>query len=262
MIWRHVKTHLITLLGLMVSAAAWAQPAQPNTVSRTPVTWLIFVDDLHLDFRNTGRIRDAMRTMVKELIQDGDNFAIASAGPSGLAVDLTGDRQALDAAIKKATGNGLKYEDILNGPSGAAEVRYRVATAIATAQSILDNVPRATDRPTALLYFSNGYSFDLLPDRPSASWPSGQGRDVTRAEIQEQLTTLTATAVSTAVRIFAIDPRSVYSEPIPISADAEWQAHQAQMQRSLRAIADISGGFAIVSDFVTQLRHVANAMQR
>ena len=75
-------------LAFLCVAVAGAVSAQPSTPGGTPVpvTWLIFVDDLHLDFRNTGRIRDALMKLASALIQDGDRFAIASGGPSSLAV--------------------------------------------------------------------------------------------------------------------------------------------------------------------------------
>src|SRR5690349_16393166 len=49
--------------------------------------FLILVDDLHMDFRNTGRIRDIFKKIRRELIHDGDMFAIVSTGPSSIAVD-------------------------------------------------------------------------------------------------------------------------------------------------------------------------------
>ena len=42
--------------------------------------FLILVDDLHMDFRNTGRIRDIFKKIRKKLIHDGDMFAIVSTG--------------------------------------------------------------------------------------------------------------------------------------------------------------------------------------
>ena len=56
--------------------------------------FLLFVDDLHLDFRNTGRIRDLFKKIAKNLIHDGDMFGIVSTGPSSLAIDMTYDKQA------------------------------------------------------------------------------------------------------------------------------------------------------------------------
>ena len=57
--------------------------------------------------------------MLTNLIHEGDMFGIVSTGPSSLAIDLTYDRQVLDSAIKKITGNGLRPNDIIQGAERA-----------------------------------------------------------------------------------------------------------------------------------------------
>lgn len=201
------------------------------------MTWLIFVDDLHLDFVQTGRLRDMLRTIVKELILEGDRAAMASSGPSALAIDPTADRDVLTEAIKRATGNGLKFEDIQAAPS-AAEVRYRASIAISTAQSILTN---AAPGNMAMLYISNGST----------------------ATVEDQLAQLTATARQAGIRIFAIDPRAFYGSPLGASTDPAWSAHVRTQQNFLRSLTDKAGGFTSVEGtLTTELRRVAAAMQR
>src|SRR3954471_1051234 len=68
---------------------------------------LFFVDDLHLDFANTPRIRQLFQKISKELLHEGDMFGVVSTGTSSIAQDLTYDRNRLDAAIKKMSGGGL-----------------------------------------------------------------------------------------------------------------------------------------------------------
>src|SRR5262249_56023336 len=79
--------------------------------------FLFFVDDLHLQFHNTGRVRDLFRRISKELVHEGDLFGIVSSGPSSIAVDMTYDRNRLEEAIKKMTGNHLKPTAIIQRPS-------------------------------------------------------------------------------------------------------------------------------------------------
>ena len=57
-------------------------PASRPTNDAAGRIFLIFVDDLHLDFRNTPRIRQLFQKIAKELIHDGDMFGIVSTGPS------------------------------------------------------------------------------------------------------------------------------------------------------------------------------------
>jgi len=230
------------LLSFGLIATFFVSPGTSGTqgisgTQRPVVTWIIFVDDLHLDFRNTGRIRSMMKTIVSELIHDGDRFAIASSGPSTIAVDLTSDRQLLADAIKKTTGNALKYEDIQSANS-SAEVRYRASIAVGTAESILKNAS-GVPGPKALLFISNGYG-------------------VTPPDILEKLSALTATATQSSVRVFAIHPRAAFGDdPLQSFRDATWQAYVTGQITSLRSLSDKTSGFAVVDGyFEAQLRRI------
>ena len=66
-------------------------PSRPTTDASGRI-FLIIVDDLHLDFRNTGRIRDLFKRISRQLVHEGDMFGIVSTGPSSLSIDLTYDR--------------------------------------------------------------------------------------------------------------------------------------------------------------------------
>src|SRR5579864_2902329 len=129
--------------------------------------FLFFVDDLHLQFHNTGRVRELFKKISKELVHDGDMFGIVSSGPSSIAIDMTYDRTRLDEATKKIAGNELKPTDIINGPSGAegpSEVRYRAHVAFSTVNDLLDNLEKVHNRRKALVYVSDGYDFNPFQD--------------------------------------------------------------------------------------------------
>ncbi len=55
-------------------------PSRPRNDAAGRI-FLIIVDDLHLDFRNTGRIRDLFKRISKTLVHEGDMFSIVSTGP-------------------------------------------------------------------------------------------------------------------------------------------------------------------------------------
>ena len=79
---------------------------------------IIFViDDLHLEFRDTHRVRRLFRDMAKELVHDGDLFGIVSTGTSSIAIDLTYDRTRMEEAANKITGGGLKPSEIIQQSS-------------------------------------------------------------------------------------------------------------------------------------------------
>ncbi len=142
----------------------------PPTKPRNDVSgriFLFFVDDLHMQFHNTGRIRDLFRKISKDLVHDGDMFGIVSSGPSSIAVDMTYDKNRLEEAIKKIAGNELKPTDIINGPSGAegpSEVRYRAHVAFSTVNDVLAQLEQVHNRRKALVYVSDGYDFNPFQD--------------------------------------------------------------------------------------------------
>ncbi len=128
---------------------------------------LFFVDDLHLQFHNTGRVRDLFKRISKELVHEGDMFGIVSSGPSSIAIDMTYDKTRLDEAIKKMAGSELKPSDIIQGASGAegpSEVRYRAHVAFSTVNDLLNNLDSVHNRRKALIYVSDGYDFNPFQD--------------------------------------------------------------------------------------------------
>src|SRR5437870_8486068 len=129
--------------------------------------FLFFVDDLHMDFHNTGRIRDLFKKIEKNLLHDGDMWAMVSSGPSSIAIDMTYDRNRFEEAIKKMAGNGLKPQDIIQGPSGAegpSEVRYRAHVAFSTVNDVLQELEKVHNRRKAIVYVSDGYDFNPFQD--------------------------------------------------------------------------------------------------
>ena len=264
-------------------------PARPTNDAAGRI-FLIFVDDLHLDFRNTGRIRDLFKKISKELIHDGDMFGIVSTGPSSLSVDLTYDRKRLDQAISKITGSGLAPKDILDVPAGAQgppEVRYRAHVAFSTANDIINNLAQVHNRRKAFIYVSNGYDFNPFQDTrkkqdaerygtPSQQDPSStegtgnnpqetdpfkvQGNKFYQADLVSELSWLTRAANRANVTMYTIDPRGLVGMPdLDEKIDMmEWQAYVRTSQDSLRTIAELTGGYAAVNqnDFDKALKRI------
>src|SRR3954464_13365476 len=137
-------------------------PSRPTNDAAGRI-WMIFVDDLHMDFQNTGRIKDLFKQISNELVHEGDMFGIVSTGPSSIAIDLTYDRRRLTEAIDKISGAGLKPNEILDAPVGAegpSEVRYRAHVAFDTAYGIMKTLESVHNRRKAFIYVSNGYDFN------------------------------------------------------------------------------------------------------
>lgn len=236
--------------------------------------FIIFIDDQHLDFRNTGRIRDLLKKVATQLIHDGDMFGIVSSGPSSIAVDLTYDRNRLDESIKKVSGNGLKPDEIMQAPEGVqgpSEIRHRAHVAFSTVNDILQKLEKVTDRRKAFVYISNGYDFDPFPDyrmTDDREWgdmmrggrnsqDTGedpfmrqmQGNQFSDADLAMELAYLTRAANRANTTFYTIDPRGLVGGPdIDVNiSPTEWAQHVRKSTDTLRVIAQQTGGFAIVN---------------
>ena len=263
-------------------------PARPTNDAAGRI-FLIFVDDLHLDFRNTGRIRELFKKIAKELIHEGDMFGIVSTGPSSLAIDLTYDRKRLDQAINKITGSALAPKDIIDVPQGAQgppEVRYRAHVAFSTANDIIAQLAQVHNRRKAFIYVSNGYDFNPFKesrdkseaerfgrstDNTQGDGSDGntdqtndpfkkQGQQFVEADLVSDLSWLTRNANRANVTMYTIDPRGLVGMPdLDEKIDmVEWQNYVRTSQDSLRTIAELTGGYAAVNqnDFDKALKRI------
>lgn len=125
--------------------------------------FLFFVDDLHMQFQNSGRVRELFKKIENNLVHEGDLFGIVSSGPSSIAQDMTYDRKRFDDAIKKIAGSGLKPSEIINmgtGSEGPTELKYNAHVAFSTMEEALNNLEKVHNRRKALVWVSEGYDFN------------------------------------------------------------------------------------------------------
>ena len=265
-------------------------PASRPTSDAAGRIFLIFVDDLHLDFRNTPRIRQLFQKVAKELIHEGDMFGIVSTGPSSLAIDMTYDRRRLDEAIKKISGSGLAPKDILDvpqGQQGPPEVRYRAHVAFSTAYDIMGKLQQVHNRRKAFIYVSNGYDFNPFEttrlkqeqeryggsqnnsddgsgnqDEANPFLRERSGNIFHEADLASELSELTRAANRANATIYTIDPRGLVGMPdLDEKIDmVEWQDYVRTSQDSLRVLAEQTGGIAVVNqnDFDKALKRIDN----
>jgi VWFA-related protein len=256
-------------------------PSRPRN-DTTGRIFVIIVDDMHLDFRNTGRIRDLFKKVGRDLIHEGDMFCIVSTGPSSIAIDPTYDRKVLDEAIKKITGNGLKPEDIIQGPEGAdgpSEVRYRAHVAFSTAFDMLRQMEKITNRRKAVVWVSNGYDFNPFAEARTGEDPVfggrygqtreegqqmnqqfNQGQQFADADLARELAEVTRTANRANATLYTIDPRGlVAGSDLDQQLDpVEYGNYIRKTQDSLRVLAEQTGGIAVVNqnDFTKALKRI------
>jgi VWFA-related protein len=265
-------------------------PSRPATDAAGRI-FLIFVDDLHLDFRNTGRIRDLFKKISDELVHEGDMFGIVSTGPSSISIDLTYDRRRLAEAIKKISGAGLAPKDILDVPQGAQgppEVRHRAHVAFSTAVDMMRQLEQVHNRRKAFIYVSNGYDLDPFsktraknelerygmlrssvdnndgssdqqqnPNDPNLRSTNNQ---FAFADLVGELAELTRAANRANTTIYTIDPRGLVGGPdLDEKIDMmEYLEYVRSSQDSLRVLADLTGGIAVVNqnDFTKALKRI------
>jgi VWFA-related protein len=261
-------------------------PSRPATDAAGRI-FLIFVDDLHLDFRNTGRIRDLLKQIAVELVHEGDMFGIVSTGPSSIAISPTYDRRRLDEAIKKVSGAGLAPKDILDvpqGQQGPPEVRHRAHVAFSTARDLIRELEQVHDRRKAIIYVSNGYDLDPFAKTRSKndaerygsfknSVDNGDGSDPNRndpayrsnnqfafADLVGELADLTRAANRANATFYTIDPRGLVGMPdLDEKIDTmEFMEHVRSSQDSLRVLAELTGGMAVINqnDFKKALKRI------
>jgi VWFA-related protein len=248
--------------------------------------FLVFIDDLHLQFRETPRTRDLIKRMLRNLIHDGDMFGIVSTGHSSISEQLTYDRQILESAIERITGGGLTPQEIMQGQSGSqgpTELRHRAHVAFSTAYDLMKNLEKVQNRRKAVIYISSGYDFDPFVEgrleeqarrmgislgNSSSSDDSGNSgpslddlrtdpfymnqrssQQLSAGDLIRELAELTRAANRANATIYTIDPRGLVAGPdIDVEVPMQdWLAFIRQSQDSLRVLAEETGGIAVVN---------------
>ena len=257
--------------------------------------FLIFIDDFHLQFRETPRTRDLIKRMLRNLIHEGDMFGIVSTGHSSISEQLTYDRQVLEASIERITGGGLTPKEIMEGLStsqGPSELRHRAHVAFSTAYDLMRNLEKVQNRRKAVIYISSGYDFDPFVEGrleeqarragitettdESGSLVSGaeqirkgdtykdmrSQQELAATDLMRELYDLTKAANRANATLYTIDPRGLVAGP-DIDQDInmnDWNSYIRETQDSLRIIAENTGGIAIVNqnDFDKGLKRIDN----
>src|SRR5688572_27266086 len=244
--------------------------------------FLIFIDDFHLQFRDTSRTRQLIQKMLRLLIHEGDMFGIVSTGHSSISEQLTYDRQVLESAIERVSGGALTPRDTIEGlqtSQGPAEVRHRAHVALTTAYELMRNLEQVQDRRKAVLYISSGYDFDPFVEgrleeqarrlgitestdergdmmaaaerlRQNPSYRDQRAtQELSATDLIRDLYGLTKAANRANATFYPIDPTGLVAGP-DIDQDvntSDWNAHTRERQNSLRTLADLTGGTAVVN---------------
>jgi len=232
--------------------------------------FIIFVDDLHLDFRMTPKTREILKKISKDLLHDGDMYGLVTTGTSSVSQQLTYDKKILDSAIERITGNALKLSEIkqsswsTNGPS---ELRHRAHVAFETLNDLLKNLESIQNRRKAVIFLSSGYDFNPLVQtrfdeqvekmkttaeqlRLDPFVIESQSTDaLNEADLVYELTYITRMANRANATLYPIDPRGLVAgqDVDEEVAYADWQDWLRETQTSLLVLGEETNGFAIVN---------------
>lgn len=152
-----------------------------NRIASTSRIFVVILDDLHVDSRNTLQVKQASRRFVERHVAPGDLVSIVYTGVRpDAAQDFTSDRTLLFAAIDKFVGRKLRpatiermeqyntyfrargrpqFED-LRDPRDA-ERAYNARSAMASIEAISGVLARVSGRRKAAILFSEGLDYDL-----------------------------------------------------------------------------------------------------
>ena len=242
---------------------------------------LFVVDDLHMEFRDTHRIRRLFRDMAKELIHDGDLFGIVSTGTSSIAIDLTYDRTRMEEAANKITGGGLRPTEIVEQSAAGEtpqEVMHRAHVAFSTTYDLLHNLEQTHNRRKAVILISSGYDFNPFESSRAGTAGAGflnnrnvdptdpsntlfrQGQQFSDSDLAIELNELIRSANRANATFYTVDPRGlVAGQDLDEQVDpVEWESHLRKQQDSLRVLAEQTGGIAVVNsnDFSKFLKRI------
>ena len=245
-------------------------PIEPDVQTNTTAEgriYLIVLDDLHVTFSNTPRVRRALTEFVERNF--GVNDLAAVVYTSGRAVDgqdFTNNRRLLVAAIDKFLGRKLRSETLemldLGNRIGRDPDQRGLPTdplereRAQNARTTMDQIEKLAEfmagvrgRRKALILVSEGISYNVY--------------DVITNTSANMVMQETSDAIGAATRgnvaIYAIDPRGLdaFSETIEIGGvpsddpgfnpTASLQNASRLSQESLRVLAAETGGFASVN---------------
>jgi VWFA-related protein len=248
--------------------------------------FILFIDDLHMAPGLTPKVRQLMGTIAENLVHDGDLFGIISTGTSSVRTQLTYDRSLLFAATERIVGGGFSLGDMIRMQErqNLTELRWRAHTAFRTARETLKNLERVKNRRKAFIYISAGYDFDpfsesfaqngmldQIPDdyddsaglqlqADASDVIENKGAVFSESELHTEIYELSRLAARASTTFHTIDPRGLMAGgDIEFNVDTrEYSRHLFRTQSSLRTIAELTGGIALVNrnSFASGLREI------
>ena len=210
------------------------------------VAWLLFADDLHLDFVNTGHLRDILKTAAATLREDDSLVGLRSSGPSMVSHSPSTNRTGLDAAIRRVAGNGLKASDVLvtAAPGSTRELRYRAHTALAALHTAIFSLGSAPAQHKHIVLVSNGFAIVPPVSAPLSPRAGRAALLIHDEDLLAEIAMVAQGALDAGVTISALDPRLFIPGALDTLAvdEALWRSFVEASHQHLRELVMPTGG--------------------
>ena len=226
--------------------------------------YLMVLDDVHIDFTRTPRVKAAARRFIEENFGTNDLAAVVFTGRGEDAQDFTNDQRLLVRAIEKFQGRKLqgatinKLQNARTNPETGAlgpgadqddqERAFRARNAMTTIRKLSEFMAGVRGRRKAMLLVSEGVDYDIY----EAVGLQGSTATSVLLDTHDAIAAATRGNVS----IYAIDPRGLMtgaedlitqSSTFPGAGLRTIQEEMRLSQDSLRVLAANTGGFAAVN---------------
>lgn len=176
--------------------------------------YLIVLDDLHINARNTSAVRQLVREFLTRHVYRNDLVAIVRTGGNAEGVrELTNDRARLLESLDSFAGRKLPQPPRDCPDPLDLERSHNVRAVADVLAAMTEYLARVRGRKTSLLFVSEGIDYDIY---------DMMGDSQTEAEaVTRQIDDAIAAAQRNGVVIYALDPRKLFprtedEEPDPV----------------------------------------------
>jgi VWFA-related protein len=183
---------------------------------------VLVLDDLHVDFTRTSRVRSAARQFIERNLGANDLMAVIfTGGRAQDAQEFTNNKRLLLAAVDHFTGQKLQsatlnrnneyfrqrdgaFQDSRIPDPDEQERVYKIRSTLSTIQKVAEWFGGVRGRRKTLMFVSEGVDYDLTDVIRNYDQPASSASTII-SDIREAIA---ATARSN-VSIYAIDPRGL-----------------------------------------------------
>lgn len=247
-------------------AAPVARDVATNNLPADGRIFVLVLDGLHVGAQRAGTVREYAQRFIQNHVGPSDLVAVIAPGGSDVPVqEFTNDKTRLLAAVERFSGQKLLSATIarkLDEELGGALLRdgrdpddeeraYRVSALSDTLGSLARHLGAVERRRKALLLFSEGLDYNVADITGKVQRHA--------AEVVREMDRAIGSLARANVAVYTIDPRGLGSaegelnefnlyndRPVTDLSEPGVQGEYIQAIRSLRRIAEQTGGFALV----------------